>query len=312
MKGHKILIGVSSIILLWTSLAAGATALDSLLPRSLPEGWILTEGPRSYNPKTLFQRIDGQADLYIKYGFQRSAFSAYQERRRPENQIELDLYDMGNVLQAFGIFSRFRSEDRPGGVGLDSDLGDSSLLFYKGRYFVMLYATEPDPQVLKEFGRAVSSRIIDRSRPPQEIDYFPILGLKPGSIQYFSESLLGLRFLKRGFQATYSEDREIKIKVKVEAKVENNDKEFQLFIAMFQSGEDARGALKTYGEYLTAKGKLNPNPPQGLGPHTLSGEDPYKGNVLAVQKDSYLVGIVGFQKEDDAANRLLDLIKRTR
>jgi hypothetical protein len=310
MKGHKILIGVSSFMLLWTSVAIGATALDSLLPRSLPQGWVLTEGPRSYNPKTLFERINGQAELYIKYGFQRSVFAAYRERRRPENQIELDLYDMGNVLQAFGVFSRFRTEDRPGGVGLDSDLGDSSLLFYKGRYFVMLYATEPDPQVLKEFGRAVSAKINDPSGPPREIGYFPTLSLKPGSIQYFSESLLGLGFLKRGFQAAYREDTEVK--VKAEAKVENKDNEFHLFIAIFKSGEDSKGALKTYRDYLTAKGKLDPKTPQGLGPQALSGEDPYKGKVLAVQRDSYLVGIAGFEKEDDAANRLLELIKKMR
>ena len=310
MKGYKILIGVISFILLWTSLAVGATAPDSLLPRSLPEGWILTEGPRSYNPKTLFQRINGQADLYIKYGFRRSVFSAYQERRRPENQIELDLYDMGNVLQAFGVFSRFRTEDRPAGVGMDSDLGDSSLLFYKGRYFVMLYATQPDPQVLKEFGRAVSSRITDHSGPPREIGYFPTSGLRPGSIQYFSESLLGLRFLKRGFQAAYREDREIR--VTVEAKVENNDKEFQLFIAMFKNEADARGALRTYRDYLVEKGSLHPEPPQGLGPHALSGEDPYKGRVVAVQRNSDLVGIAGFKKEGEAVNRLLELMKKMR
>ena len=320
MKGHKILIGVSSFILLWTSVAAGAITLDSLLPRNLPQEWILTEGPRSYNPKTLFERIDGQADLYIKYGFQRSVFSAYQERRRPENQIELDLYDMGNVLQAFGVFSRFRTEDRPAGVGLDSDLGDSSLLFYQGRYFVMLYATDPDPQVLKEFGRAVSSRIIDPSGPPREIGYFPTLGLKPGSIQYFSESLLGLGFLKRGFQATYREDTEVEVKAEVErktndkgkTKAENKDKEYHLFIAIFKSGGDARGALQHYRDYLTAKGKLDPKTPQGLGPHALSGEDPYKGRVLAVQRNSDIVGIAGFEKEEHAANRLLELIKKMR
>jgi hypothetical protein len=314
----KYLIGVSSFMLLWNSVAVGATALDSLLPRSLPQGWVLTEGPRSYNPRTLFERINGQAELYIKYGFQRSVFAAYQELKRPENQIELDLYDMGNVLQAFGVFSRFRTEDRPGGVGLDSDLGDSSLLFYKGRYFVMLYATEPDPQVIKEFGRAVSAKINDPSGPPREIGYFPTLSLKPGSIQYFSESLLGLGFLKRGFQAAYREDTEVKAEVerktndKGKTKAENKDKESHLFMAMFEDGEGARRALKTYRDYLTNKGKLDSKTPQGLGPQALSGEDPYKGKVLAVQRDSYLVGIAGFEKEDDAANRLLEFIKKMR
>lgn len=308
MKGHKIFIGMISLLLLWTGPSSGAASLDSLLPRDLPEGWRQTEGPRSYNSKTLFQRIDGQADLFLKYGFQRSVFSAYQERRRPESQIDLDIYDMGNSLQAFGVFSRFRTEDRLAGVGLDSDLGDSSLLFYKGRYFVMLFATEPDPQILKGFGLAVSSMITDRSQPPREIGFFPAQGLKPGSIQYVSESVLGLRFLKRGFQATYAEGRENK----VEAKAEKNDGEFQLFIAMFKNGEDAGKALQDYSDYLTAKGRLDPKIPQGLEPPALSGEDPYKGRVLAVQRKSDLLGIVGFNREGEAVNRLLDLMKNMR
>ena len=321
MKGHKILIGVSSFMLLWTSVAFGATPLDSLLPRSLPQGWILIEGPRSYNPKTLFERIDGQAELYIKYGFQRSVFAAYQERKRPENQIELDLYDMGNVLQAFGVFSRFRTEDRPGGVGLDSDLGDSSLLFYKGRYFVMLYATEPDPQVLKEFGRAVSVQDHRSLRTAPRDRLFPHPGPQAGVDPVFFGEPLGTRISEaRDFKQTYREDTEVKVKAEVErktndkgkTKAENKDKESHLFMAMFEDGEDARGALKTYRDYLTAKGKLDSKTPQGLGPHALSGEDPYKGRVLAVQRDSYLVGIAGFEKEEDAANRLLELTKKMR
>jgi hypothetical protein len=176
----------------------------------------------------------------------------------------------------------------------------------------MLYATEPDPQVIKEFGRAVSAKINDPSGPPREIGYFPTLSLKPGSIQYFSESLLGLGFLKRGFQAAYREDTEVKVKAEVERKTNDKDKESHLFMAMFEDGEGARRALKTYRDYLTNKGKLDSKTPQGLGPQALSGEDPYKGKVLAVQRDSYLVGIAGFEKKDDAANRLLELIKKMR
>ena len=115
-------------------------SVESLLPRKLPEGWTQISGPEVYTQKTLFERINGQAELFFKYGFQRSVFSIYQNKNNSKDQIELDLYDMGNVLQAFGIFSRFRSEHRPAGIGLDSYLEDASLLFYKGRYFVMLYA----------------------------------------------------------------------------------------------------------------------------------------------------------------------------
>ena len=48
--------------------------------------------------------------------------------------------------------------------------------------------------------------------------------------------------------------------------------------------------------------------PAEPGPHTLRGEDPYKGNVFVVQKGPYLVGIAGFTGEREARNRLEKLL----
>ena len=335
------------------SMPLGAMTLESLLPSSLPEGWGLIERPHFYIGRTLFEHVDGQAELYLKYGFQKSVFAVYQHQKRPENQIEIDICDMGNVLQAFGIFSRLRSEARLGGIGLDSCGDDRSLLFYKGRYFVMLYGTEPTPYDMKEFALTVSARITDSSPPPREIGFFPSEGLRPGSIQYFSEGLLGHQFLQKGFQGTYIEEekteieaeakvegngkvKKAKVEVKAEAeaevgnrtedevkvegkgKVEIEDeaksgaedqpKEFNLFLAILRSTADARNALGAYRNYLTKKGKLQSMVPPGPGPLTIKGEDPYKGNVLVVQKGPYLVGIAGFKGEPEARNRLEKLL----
>jgi hypothetical protein len=136
---------------------------------------------------------------------------------------------MGKVLHAFGIFARFRTEVRPAGIGLDSDLGDNTLLFYKGNYFVMIYCTESNPQIMKALGEAVSTRIAGSSEPPKELHYFPATGLKPGSIQYLPEALLGLRFLKRGFQATYGGDGK-------------PEREASLFVAVFENANQSQDA----------------------------------------------------------------------
>ncbi len=217
---HKKFIVASALILIlvWSGASLGAQTLESLLPKSLPEGWALVEGPQTYTKKTLFEHIDGQAELFFKYGYQSSVFASYQNGKNREEQIELDIYDMRTTLQAFGIFSRFRNEDRPGGFGLDSFLDDRSAFFYKGKYFVMLFSAEQNPSILKRFGEEISSRILDSSPPPREIRYFPQNGLKAGSIQYLPDGLLGHQFLGRGFLATYIEEDEAEDKVKVEDK----------------------------------------------------------------------------------------------
>jgi hypothetical protein len=294
---------LSGLVLVGCNVAFGATPVESLLPSRLPEGWTVIEGPRLYNKKTLFEHIDGQAELYLKYGYQRSVFASYQDRKRSESQIELDLYDMGNVLQAFGVFSRFRTADQPGGVGLDSYLDDRSLLFYKGRYFVMVYANEADPPLLKEWALAVSSRISDAAPAPREIGYFPAKGLKPGSIQYFSEGLLGHRFLKKGFQGTYITEEK--------GRPADQQKETHLFMAIFKNTEETKSALKIYRDYLAGKGKVQ-SIPKGFGPHAFGGEDPYKGKVLVAQKGLYLLGTVGFEREKEAEDRLLEMAKNVK
>ena len=296
---NKIAITLSVFVLIVTGwgVSSAATPLDSLIPRrDIPKEWTLIQGPQTYNKKTLFEHINGQAELFLKYGFQKSVFAIYQSKKSRENQIEIDIYDMGNVLQAFGVFSRFRNEDRPGGFGLDSYLDDHSAFFYKGKYFVMVYATESNPDLMSQFSKLIALKISDPSPPPKEISYFPRNGLKPGSIQYFSEGLLGHQFLKRGFQGSYME----------------GEKEFHLFLAIFKDSQEAMNALKFYKDDLSKKGKVSSESLIQVGNSALKGEDPYQGKVIVLQKGFYLLGVAGFEKEEVGENRLAEFMKNVK
>ena len=298
-------------IFIWFKAPSWAVPLESLVPKKdLPEGWALIEGPQTYTRKTLFEHINGQAELFFKYGFQKSVFAIYQNKKDSQDQIELDIYDMGNVVQAFGIFSRFRSEDHPGGFGLDSYLNDHSAFFYKGRYFVMLYATESSPDILRQFSKLISLNISDPTSPPKEISYFPKNGLKPGSIQYFPEGLLGHQFLKRGFQGTYIEKVEVKAEAKEKIKAE--DKEFFLFLAIFKNSQEAMNVLKFFKGDLSKRGKVLSGGIIEFETRALKGEDPYQGKVVVLQKGFYLLGAVGFEKEEYAENLLAEFVKNVK
>jgi hypothetical protein len=233
---------------------------------------------------------------------------------------------MGNVLQAFGVFSRFRNEDRPGGFGLESYLDDHSALFYKGKYFVLLYATESNPSLLTQWATKIASKIVDPSPPPKEISYFPKNGLKSGSIQYFPEGLLGHQFLKRGFQGTYIEKGEARERVEVWNKAEDKDKkdtedetngktkdkEIKLFLAIFKDSQEAISALKVYKENLSKKGNVFPGSIIEFKALAVRGEDPYQGKVLVLQKGVYLLGVVGFEREEEGENRLAEFVRHVK
>jgi hypothetical protein len=308
-----IILSILAGIFVWFEASSWAAPLESLmLKKDLPDGWALVDGPQTYTKKTLFKHIDGQAELYFKYGFQKSIFGIYQSKKSREYQIELDIYDMGNVLQAFGVFSRFRNEDRPGGFGLESYLDDHSTLFYKGKYFVLLYATESNPSLLTQWATKIASKIVDPSPPPKEIGYFPKNGLKPGSIQYFPEGLLGHQFLKRGFQGLYiGKDKDKKV-TEDGTKARTENKEFKLFLSIHKDSQEAMGALKAYKEDLSKKGNVFSGSIIEFEALAVRGEDPYQGKVLVVQKGVYLLGMVGFEKEEEGENLLAEFVKKVK
>jgi hypothetical protein len=284
---------------------SGASNLELLVPREVPGGWALRGTPQVFTKETLFEHIDGQADLFLQYGFERSIFAVYENKNSSQEKIDLDIHDMDDVVQAFGIFSRFRQGEHAAGIGLDSCLDDRYALFYKGKYFVVLQATDSNPSSLKQLARIIESRITDSSPPPKELAYFPKRGLKPGSIEYFPEGLLGHQFLKKGFKASYVENNG----KRHDAKTMSESRDFHLFLSIFENSQEARNALRLFKEHLSKKGKLVEQVSTWFGPDALTGVDPYQGKTIVVHKGPYLVGAVGFEQDKDGERRLAELMK---
>jgi len=287
---------------------SGTTRIESLVPKTAPNGWSLRDAPETFTRETLFEHIDGQADLFVQYGFERSVFAIYRNVNSPDAKIDMDIYDMGNSLQAFGVFSRFRQEESTAGIGLDSYLGDRYALFYKGKYFVALQATDSNASSLKLLAQEVESRISDNSAPPQEIGYFPKIGLKPGSMEYFPNGLLGHQFLKRGFKASYVENDE----KKTDAKTMSEGRDFHLFLSIFENPQEALDALRLFREHLFKKGRLVEGISTRFGNDALAGVDPYQGKTIVAHKGPYLVGAVGFEQDGEGEQRLAEMMKEVK
>ena len=310
MTRREGLIILSFLVVLFASqdVFSGTTPIESLVPKVAPDGWALRDAPETFTRETLFEHIDGQADLFLQYGFEKSVFAIYRNVNSSDDKIDVDIYDMGNPLQAFGVFSRFRQEESPAGIGLDSYLGDRYALFYKGKYFVVLQATDSNASTLKRLAQEIESRISDNSAPPKEIAYFPKSGLKPGSIEYFPDGLLGHQFLKRGFKASYVEKDE----TKTDAKTMSEGRDFHLFLSIFENSQEAMNALRLFREHLSKKGKVAEGISTQFGPDSLTGVDPYQGKTIVAHKGPYLVGAVGFEQDKDGEQRLAELMNEVK
>ncbi len=182
----------------------GSPGLAALVPKL--DGWTLTEAPRSYFPETLFEYIDGAAESYLSYDF-RELVVADLQKKGTEATLTAEVYDMGDAVNAFGIFGAERyPENASVGVGDLDYLEGESLNFLAGKYYVKLLAFGLDAatgQVLREAGAKIARAIGPESGLPPLVRAFPAEGLVARSEKYIKKNFMGYEFLSNGYVATY-------------------------------------------------------------------------------------------------------------
>jgi hypothetical protein len=167
---------------------------------SLPSeagGWRWDGKGMNYDSRTVFKYMDGAAELYLAYGFQSLAVRRFEKLTQPSLIVEL--YEMASSEDAYGVFS-FEHQDEGVGIGQGSEFGGGLLRFWKGNYFVSLYAegegAEVESGILK-MGRAVANSIPATGLEPKWVGSIPgmDLGLVDKSVRFLrSHVLLNQRF----------------------------------------------------------------------------------------------------------------------
>ena len=289
-----------SLMTVTPSPAADSSSLLSVLPTgSCAEGWVMDEKPALFTEDTLFDHINGEAELYFPYGFDALATARYVKKDAPGSEVMADVYRMGSLLDAFGIWSNYRKADIPGCVvGADCFLSSSQMLFYQDRYFVRLQATgtpTPGQDVFLACGRALSRNLPAGKVRPGELELFQVHGVVPKTERYLPRSVLGYPFFRRGMTA--------------EANL--NGERAQVFVVFEDSAAAARKAFDQYLASLKEAG-LEAKRSGKEGIISLEGIDPLYGKVIVEQSGRYLIGAIRL-KDAAAAKPVIEEMKnRTR
>jgi hypothetical protein len=265
--------------------SAGAenSAMLSILPAGgCAEGWVMDDKPALFTEETLFDHINGEAELYFPYGFDSLATARYVGKAASGSEIAVDVYRMGSLLDAFGIWSNYRKADTPGcALGADCVLSSSQMLFYQDRYFVRLQATGTPTPAQESFiacGRALAQKLPQGKGRPGELELLRVRGVVPKTERYIPQSLLGYPFFRRGLTA--------------EANLAGQ--RAQVFVVIENSAAAARKAFDQYLASLKESGrdaKLT-----GTGDRiSLDGTDPLYGKVIVEQSGRYLIGAIRLQ-----------------
>jgi hypothetical protein len=166
--------------------AAGGDMKD--LAQSIPKkilDWESAGQDAVYDRKTLYDYMDGGAEVYLAFDF-RSAF--VRKYKNPSGEeMALDIYDMGSPEEAFGVFSCDR-QDPEAGIGQESEYGFGLLRFLQGRYFVSITAAGDEKKAEKailELGKVVAPLLGPPGPAPDLTRCLPESGLKEDRTSYF-------------------------------------------------------------------------------------------------------------------------------
>ncbi|MFC1852976.1 DUF6599 family protein [candidate division CSSED10-310 bacterium] len=231
-----------SVLFFTCSSVEGGIALDDILPREW-DGWALSAQDRQFDPENLFDFINGGAELYLSFGFEKLFVRSYHKKDNP--RLEVNLFEMGNAANAFGIF-RNDLEDDEAGVGAGSEYGAGWLRFWKGSKFVYIYADQEMAglkQILVFLGKQIAAKIQEDSPKPELLNFIPGSGLKEKSLRFFHQ------YQNLNYNYYLSEKNILHLSQKTEAILTryHQDKNLaSLLLIKYQSVQEAQQAYTSF------------------------------------------------------------------
>lgn len=78
-------------------------------PSILNDGWTVDGRVESYDPDNLYEKINGAAEQYLSFGFQKLHYVTVGQG---ENFVTIEIYDQGSFPNTLGIFAAQRDESR--------------------------------------------------------------------------------------------------------------------------------------------------------------------------------------------------------
>lgn len=258
---------------------------------ALPE-WKQEYEPEYYSPGDLFQYINGEAELYRDYGFQRVVTVPYIHADNTDLSFTVDIYDMRTPLNAFGIYSSHRRPDhRFGSIGIEAVISRTSVRFWQEKYFVRIQAGALDQEVttvIKETASIISGNL-PHAKIPDELSLLPEEKRISHSLKYLRAGFMGQAAFGDVLQAEYASPADTCLG----------------FVAWFSNEEKADAALKSWETNLRERGMIL----QSLEKtgNEFKGETPYQGKIMAQRSGRYICGAIDYRQQA-VAEKLAEMI----
>ena len=174
------------------SLLAGCGNSESWANR-LPDedaipGWMPVGEVQEFDPGTLYDLVDGQADAFLAYGFE-SVYVRDYENGEGE-QLRVELWQLDSPSNAYGLYTTLRGGE-PVAIGNDGDTDPGRRVdFWQGRALVRVFSFAPqDPAIVESFAESISQALPAGGQRPPLVERLPEVGLVPDSEVFFHQEV---------------------------------------------------------------------------------------------------------------------------
>jgi hypothetical protein len=240
-------------------------------------GWVRAPKVEHFAGDSLFEYIDGAAEMYHKYDFLEVTVTKYL---RHEHTITADLYLFEGPDKAFGLYTTLRP-DEPDTVllGVEGFIYGPNLVFVRGSHLINVYTYDDFEGVLpalRSVAAALDTSVPGTGDKPGIFSLFPKRGRVEFTEKIFAEGFLGRGFLTDVYTVNYSID----------------DEGVRLFIAPDPAAEK-------FAEWLDVS-HVKPDAVPGWRGEifgeskSLQVVHDYHGEIVAGWRGGKLVGIVGY------------------
>jgi hypothetical protein len=272
-------------LLLTILLATGLSHTQDYLNCKFAPGWEQSEAKHQYASDNLWEYKDGAAEGYLQYGFARMQGISCKSGG---DTLSIDVSEMTDADSAYGIFVANSDPNLPVvKIGMGGQVQPQSANFTKGKYYVELVVVAANPNsnqtaTLEAFAGRIEALLEGRTTVPEALEWFPKEGLT--STRLVPESVLGLRLLKRGYQAKYRQG--------------------QAFIVQEASPESAADVLKKLRE------KFEGVPAAQVADEAFQAKAQYLGGICIFRKGRYLGGYANLPDSKQAVTLAAKLADR--
>ena len=255
----------------------------------VPAGFDKLSEPEVYDAENLYEKINGKAPLYTEAGFLKLYCQRFVNKSDTNLWMEVFLYDMSNVRNAFSVYSMQRRPDARALPTFVQTYGygtSNGLYFVYGRYYTeVIGSAESDQLVIAMLETAANIQknpIVASDLKIEELDLFRSENLVPESAKLYLKNAFGFEGLSDIFTAQYRID----------------GREITVFFSKRPNAQDAASMAEQYSKFIVENGATVKQTTSGFLKNKVF--DFYGATEIVFTTGKFIVGVHEAENQDAA------------